>query len=77
MKTLTTHATPTGTEPETDRGVDLYDCDDCLALASVCEFHRGWAAGWDDAVELMAAWSVEGQVVELVACYPDDARVVA
>jgi hypothetical protein len=56
--------------------VDLNDCPVCVARGDVCEFHRGWAAGWDDATSVMAA-AVDGDAVELVERYRDDASVVA
>jgi hypothetical protein len=73
MKTLTVRAN----ESVADRGMDPFDCDACLAARDICGFHAGWAAGWDDAVSALAGWREEADLVELVAEYEDDARVVA
>jgi hypothetical protein len=43
--------------PEDDRlseELDPYGCGPCLASGDVCEFHAGFAAGWDACVVLMA-----------------------
>ncbi len=35
-------------------GGDPYDCPACLAAGGKCEFHRGWAAGWDACAAFVA-----------------------
>jgi hypothetical protein len=40
-------------------------CEDCVAYGEVCEFHRGYALGWDDAAAIV------GQFVTLVPTEPD------
>jgi hypothetical protein len=35
--------------------LDPYACVECLGLGDSCEFHTGFAAGWDACVSLMAS----------------------
>jgi hypothetical protein len=35
-------------------GDDSNECPTCVAAGGVCEFHRGWAEGWDAHAALVA-----------------------
>jgi hypothetical protein len=35
-------------------GGDPYECPACVAGGVECEFHRGWAAGWDACAAFVA-----------------------
>ena len=35
-------------------GGDLLACDRCVAARGECEYHRGWAAGWDACTAFVA-----------------------
>jgi hypothetical protein len=49
----------TFTNPTTDDEHDPQDCPQCLAAGAVCDFHRGWAAGWDQAASVVGALVLE------------------
>lgn len=34
----------------------IEDCSACMSAGGECEFHRGWGAGWDACVEVVAGW---------------------
>jgi hypothetical protein len=34
---------------------DPNDCPACLASGDICDFHKGWAAGWDQAASVVGA----------------------
>jgi hypothetical protein len=40
-----------------DLDLDSQCCAECIAIADICEYHRGWADGWDDAAAVMATFS--------------------
>jgi len=42
---LTDAMTTGGDDPV--EGGDPYACADCMSAGETCEFHAGWAAGWD------------------------------
>ena len=47
----------TGDEPTLDElieGTDPYDCPACLAGGDACEFHAGFAEGWDACAAFVA-----------------------
>jgi hypothetical protein len=36
--------------------LDPYACGDCLVIGDACEFHAGFAAGWDTCMEHVSRW---------------------
>jgi hypothetical protein len=36
--------------------IDPFDCQECVALATICPYHRGWADGWDQAAQLVGEY---------------------
>lgn len=45
---------PSDTEP----GPDPQHCPDCMACGCICEYHRGWADGWDQAAKVVGHFVV-------------------
>ena len=39
---------------ELPEGGDPLECGECVVRGDVCEYHRGWADGWDACTELVA-----------------------
>jgi hypothetical protein len=56
-------------------GGDPYECRACLAAGIECDFHRGWAAGWD-AYAVFVARVVEDERAAELAIEPGDAEGV-
>ena len=46
-------------------GIDPLACEACLAAAGECEFHRGWANGWDACAAFVARIAHDDQEAEL------------
>jgi hypothetical protein len=50
-------------------GTDLLACQECLAKGDACDFHRGFAEGWDTCAAFIAR-HVEDEVAEAVEWLP-------
>mgnify|MGYP003545349055 CR=1 FL=1 len=46
-------------------GGDPLACEACLAVGGECEFHRGWAAGWDACAAFVAQVVEDERAAEL------------
>jgi hypothetical protein len=53
---LNSGSAPPGGGPEVPDGGDQpSDCHRCAAAGGVCDFHLGWAAGWDVCAAVVAS----------------------
>jgi hypothetical protein len=46
-------------------GGDPYECPACLAAGAECDFHRGWAEGWDACAAFLARLVEDERTSEL------------
>jgi hypothetical protein len=56
---------PPENHDELAAGGDPYHCPACVADGVECEFHRGWAAGWDACAAFVARSVDEQRAAEL------------
>jgi hypothetical protein len=53
-----------GADPAT--GGNPYECSACLAIGVACEFHAGWAEGWDACTAFVARVVEDERASELM-----------